>query len=162
MLKELQNARYFDSFSYNAQINRWACFSCAHPERVWNVLQMHKSGIPLLEGELKEKRGRWKFLKRWHTKYFTLSSAALIRANKIATEKGDPTENPPIDLRKIRSVKSLNRGHRSRKSLPKFEVFTDDKTSYVLKASDRKKAEEWFQCLQIAVAQAQKEENNIN
>ena len=33
--------------------------------------------MPLLEGQLKEKRGKWKFLKRWHTKYFTLSSAAL-------------------------------------------------------------------------------------
>ncbi|EJW74110.1 hypothetical protein WUBG_14983, partial [Wuchereria bancrofti] len=73
-----------------------------------------------------------------------------------------PTEDkiisPALDLRKIRSVKSLGKGRKSRKSLPKaFEIFTDDDISYVLKANDQNKAEEWIQCLQIAVAQAHKE-----
>lgn len=37
-------------------------------------------------------------------------------------------------------------------SFPKaFEIFTSDKT-YVLKAKDGKNAEEWVQCLSIAVA----------
>lgn len=35
----------------------------------------------LLEGHLKEKRnsgtGRWRFFKRWQTKYFTLNTAVL-------------------------------------------------------------------------------------
>lgn len=33
---------------------------------------------PLLEGRLKEKTGKWKLFNRWHTKYFTLSTAALV------------------------------------------------------------------------------------
>lgn len=34
LLKELQEARYFDSFSFNAQMNKWVCFGCAYPEKV--------------------------------------------------------------------------------------------------------------------------------
>ena len=34
MLKELQEARYFDSFHFNAQTQKWTCFACAHPEKV--------------------------------------------------------------------------------------------------------------------------------
>uniref|UniRef100_A0A914CPJ2 PH domain-containing protein n=1 Tax=Acrobeloides nanus TaxID=290746 RepID=A0A914CPJ2_9BILA len=74
----------------------------------------------------------------------------------------DKMIRPSIDLRKIRSVKSLSRGRKRRRSLPRaFEIFTDDDVSYVLKATDRTKAEEWFQCLQIAVAQAQRERQAI-
>ncbi|TMS35006.1 hypothetical protein L596_002493 [Steinernema carpocapsae] len=157
MLKELQDSRYFDSFSYNAQKKMWCCFSCNHPERVRSILRPDNS--PLLEGQLKEKRGRWRFLKRWHTKYFTLSSAALTCTGESSCSAAtDRMICPSIDLRKIRSVKSLSRGRKSRKNLPRaFEIFTDDDRSYVLKASDQNKAEEWFQCLQIAVAQAHRE-----
>lgn len=76
MLKELQIARYFDCFAHNATTTKWACFACNHPDRVKTFLRQD-SNNPVLEGQLKEKRGRWKFFKRWHTKYFTLSSAAL-------------------------------------------------------------------------------------
>lgn len=66
--------------------------------------------------------------------------------------------SPSIDLRKVRSVRSINKGRNSRKSLPRaFEIFTEDEKSYVLKASDRNKAEEWFQVLQVAVAKAQRD-----
>ncbi|KAK0395297.1 hypothetical protein QR680_001211 [Steinernema hermaphroditum] len=157
MLKELQDSRYFDSFSYNAQKKMWCCFSCNHPERVRSILR--PGNLPLLEGQLKEKRGRWRFLKRWHTKYFTLSSAALTCTGDTSHSAAtDRMICPSIDLRKIRSVKSLSRGRKSRKNLPRaFEIFTDDDRSYVLKASDQNKAEEWFQCLQIAVAQAHRD-----
>uniref|UniRef100_A0A915PYT4 PH domain-containing protein n=1 Tax=Setaria digitata TaxID=48799 RepID=A0A915PYT4_9BILA len=145
ILKELLDARYFDSFSYNIVLQKWSCFSCNHPERARTILRPDSPHLPVLEGQLKEKRGRWKFLKRWHTKYFTLSGE-------------DKIISPTLDLRKIRSVKSLGKGRKSRKSLPKaFEIFTDDDISYVLKANDQNKAEEWIQCLQIAVAQAHKE-----
>uniref|UniRef100_A0A1I7ZTM6 PH domain-containing protein n=1 Tax=Steinernema glaseri TaxID=37863 RepID=A0A1I7ZTM6_9BILA len=134
----------------------WCCFSCNHPERVRSILR--PDNLPLLEGQLKEKRGRWRFLKRWHTKYFTLSSAALTCTGDTYTAPTDRMICPSIDLRKIRSVKSLSRGRKSRKNLPRaFEIFTDDDRSYVLKATDQNKAEEWFQCLQIAVAQAHRE-----
>ena len=44
------------------------------------------------------------------------------------------------------------------RDIPKaFEIFTNDQT-YVFKASDSKHAEQWVQCLQIAVARAQKQE----
>ncbi|VDM93955.1 unnamed protein product [Onchocerca ochengi] len=157
ILKELLDARYFDSFSYNTVLQKWSCFSCNHPERARTILRPDSPYLPVLEGQLKEKRGRWKFLKRWHTKYFTLSGSALI----CREETSDPTEDkiiaPTLDLRKIRSVKSLGKGRKSRKSLPKaFEIFTDDDITYVFKANDQSKAEEWIQCLQIAVAQAHK------
>ncbi|KAK5964587.1 PH domain-containing protein, partial [Trichostrongylus colubriformis] len=65
---------------------------------------------------------------------------------------------PAIDLRSIRSVRSLSRGRKSRKSLRRaFEIFTSDNTSVVLKATDEKKAEEWLQYLQIAVAHARRD-----
>ena len=54
----------------------------------------------------------------------------------------------PIEINQIRSVKVSRPG----RSIPKaFEIFTSDKT-YVLKAKDGKNAEEWVQCLSIAVA----------
>jgi hypothetical protein len=156
ILKELQDAQYFDDFSFNPTLHKWICFACAHPEKVKSLIKSDNSNMPLLEGQLKEKRGKWKFFKRWHTKYFTLSSAALTYSESTYNTITDRTVNPSIDLRKIRSVKSLTRGRQSRKSLPKsFEIFTEDEKSYVLKASDRNKAEEWFQCLQIAIAKAQ-------
>jgi len=34
MLKELQGARYFDSFSFSGQLEKWICFSCANPDQV--------------------------------------------------------------------------------------------------------------------------------
>lgn len=155
--KELQDAHYFDSFTYNPQEQKWCCYSCNHPERVRSLLRSNSPNIPVLEGQLKEKRGRWKFLKRWHTKYFTLSSAALTCRDREISAK-DKMICPSIDLRKIRSVKSLSKGRKSRKSLPKaFEIFTDDHISYILKARDQNQAQEWFQSIQIAVAQAHRE-----
>lgn len=57
-------------------------------------------------------------------------------------------EATPIEINQIRSVKVGRHG----RSIPKaFEIFTGDKT-YVLKAKDGKNAEEWVQCLSIAVA----------
>ncbi|VDD97196.1 unnamed protein product [Enterobius vermicularis] len=155
--KELQDAHYFDSFTYNPQEQKWCCYSCNHPERVRSLLRPNSPNIPVLEGQLKEKRGRWKFLRRWHTKYFTLSSAALTCRDREISAK-DKVLYPSIDLRKVRSVKSLSKGRKSRKSLPKaFEIFTDDHISYILKARDQNQAQEWFQSIQIAVAQAHKE-----
>uniref|UniRef100_A0A183UNQ0 Protein melted-like protein n=1 Tax=Toxocara canis TaxID=6265 RepID=A0A183UNQ0_TOXCA len=160
--KELQDAHYFDSFSFSTLTQKWSCFSCSHPERVRSILRSDSPHLPVLEGQLKEKRGRWKFLKRWHTKYFTLSSAALTCRDRSLDPSTDKIICPSIDLRKIRSVKSLSKGRKSRKSLPRaFEIFTDDDISYVLKAKDQSKAEEWFQCLQIAVAQAHRERQSI-
>lgn len=64
----------------------------------------------------------------------------------------------PIELSKVQSVKVVARKRRDR-SLPRaFEIFTDNKT-YVFKAKDEKNAEEWLQCINVAVAQAKEREN---
>uniref|UniRef100_A0A158PLW9 PH domain-containing protein n=1 Tax=Angiostrongylus costaricensis TaxID=334426 RepID=A0A158PLW9_ANGCS len=131
LYKELEEASFFDCFSLDGPSNRWSCFSCSHPDRVKSFVEEGGSQR-VLEGQLKEKKGRWRFLRRWHTKYFTLSSAALTYSSEEASESSAVV--PAIDLRSIRSVRSLSRGRKSRKSLRRaFEIFTSDNTSVVLK-----------------------------
>ncbi|CDW51741.1 Protein melted [Trichuris trichiura] len=149
--RELQNARYHDLFVYNLERRQWCCFACNYPERVQYFLQ--ETNCPVIEGQLQAKKGRWKFLKRWTTKYFTLSSASL----SYRPLTSDSHKCPPIELRSIRSVKSLN-SRKGRRMIPKaFEIFTDRDCSYMLKAKHSKNAEEWFQCLQIAIAQVRRD-----
>ncbi|KAJ6669451.1 hypothetical protein lerEdw1_008261 [Lerista edwardsae] len=72
-------------------------------------------------------------------------------------EKDDP-DDCPIELSKVQSVKVVAKKRRDR-SLPRaFEIFTDSKT-YVFKAKDEKNAEEWLQCINVAVAQAKERES---
>ena len=79
LIHELHSARYFDIFEFHAAQKHWACFLCNHPEKVPGLLQ---DGHPVIEGQLKEKKGRWKFFKRWKTRYFTLSGAQIISSKK--------------------------------------------------------------------------------
>ncbi|CAI2347232.1 unnamed protein product [Caenorhabditis sp. 36 PRJEB53466] len=156
LMKELDEAGFFACFTMDSSNNFWNCISCTNPEKVRYFVE-EGGAEKVLEGQLKEKKGRWRFLKRWNTKYFTLSSAALNYSTQHM-----PTDSrallPSIDLRSIRSVRSLGRGKKSRKSLRKaFEIFTSDNTSLILKAKDEKNAEEWLHCLQIAMAHARRE-----
>ncbi|XP_030879642.1 ventricular zone-expressed PH domain-containing protein homolog 1, partial [Leptonychotes weddellii] len=116
---------------------------------------VNQDGQPLIEGKLKEKQVRWKFIKRWKTRYFTLAG------NQLLFQKGKSKDDPddsPIELSKVQSVKVVARKRRDR-SLPRaFEIFTDNKT-YVFKAKDEKNAEEWLQCINVAVAQAKERES---
>jgi hypothetical protein len=99
-------------------------------------------------------RCRWRLFKRWQTRYFTLSSAALTycdgsdvclgRSGHAAITVQPVTQAalaPSIDLRTIRSVRSLSqRRRRSRSKSGRqpcaFEIFTDDRTDpVVLKVS---------------------------
>lgn len=41
-------------------------------------LVVNQEGQPLIEGKLKEKQVRWKFIKRWKTRYFTLAGNQLL------------------------------------------------------------------------------------
>ena len=60
-----------------------------------------------------------------------------------------------LSISKIQSVKAVRRGMRD---IPKaFEIFTNEQ-SYVLKAKDGKNAEQWVQCLHIAVSKTQQQE----
>ncbi|XP_034295031.1 ventricular zone-expressed PH domain-containing protein homolog 1 isoform X3 [Pantherophis guttatus] len=148
----LEEVRFFDLFSYNEEVGAWQCFMCNNPDKATVVNQ---DGQPLIEGRLKEKQIRWKFIKRWKTRYFTLAG------NQLLFHKGKSKDDPddcPIELSKVQSVKVVAKKRRDR-SLPRaFEIFTDNKT-YVFKAKDEKNAEEWLQCINVAVAQAKERES---
>ncbi|KAI1893893.1 hypothetical protein AGOR_G00128340 [Albula goreensis] len=150
--RHLEEVRFFDLFGYSEEEAVWLCFMCNNPEKATVVNQ---EGQPLIEGKLKEKQVRWKFIKRWKTRYFTLAG------NQLLFRKGkskDELDDSPIELSKVQSVKVVAKKRRDR-SLPRaFEIFTDSKT-YVLKAQDEKHAEEWLQCISVAVAQAKEREN---
>ncbi|CAG0879819.1 unnamed protein product, partial [Darwinula stevensoni] len=144
LIHELRGIRYFDVFEYNAMAGQWGCFLCNHPDRATGFLQPDQ---PVIEGQLKEKKGKWRLFKRWRMRYFTLSAGHLSYRG-VGSSKSDK-ELVPIELNQIRSVKTISRGGRH---LPKaFEIFTDD-CSFVLKPQDGKNAEEWVQCLSIALA----------
>ncbi|NWW32682.1 MELT protein, partial [Panurus biarmicus] len=149
---QLEEVRFFDLFGYSEETGAWQCFMCNNPEKATGVNQ---DGQPLMEGKLKEKQVRWKFIKRWKTRYFTLAGSQLLfRKGKC---KDDPDECP-IELSKVQSVKAVAKKRRDR-SLPRaFEIFTDSR-SYVLKAKDERNAEQWLQCLNVAVAQARERQS---
>ncbi|XP_007427278.1 ventricular zone-expressed PH domain-containing protein homolog 1 [Python bivittatus] len=148
----LEEVRFFDLFSYSEEAGAWQCFMCNNPEKATVVNQ---DGQPLIEGRLKEKQIRWKFIKRWKTRYFTLAG------NQLLFHKGKSKDDPddcPIELSKVQSVKVVAKKRRDR-SLPRaFEIFADNKT-YIFKAKDEKNAEEWLQCINVAVAQAKERES---
>ncbi|XP_038958555.1 ventricular zone-expressed PH domain-containing protein homolog 1 isoform X3 [Rattus norvegicus] len=148
----LEEVRFFDVFGFSETAGAWQCFMCNNPEKATVINQ---DGQPLIEGKLKEKQVRWKFIKRWKTRYFTLAG------NQLLFQKGKSKDDPddsPIELSKVQSVKAVAKKRRDR-SLPRaFEIFTDNKT-YVFKAKDEKNAEEWLQCINVALAQAKERES---
>ncbi|XP_052036356.1 ventricular zone-expressed PH domain-containing protein homolog 1 isoform X3 [Apodemus sylvaticus] len=148
----LEEVRFFDVFGFSETAGAWQCFMCNNPEKATVVNQ---DGQPLIEGKLKEKQVRWKLIKRWKTRYFTLAG------NQLLFHKGKSKDDPddsPIELSKVQSVKAVAKKRRDR-SLPRaFEIFTDNKT-YVFKAKDEKNAEEWLQCINVALAQAKERES---
>ncbi|KAF6718792.1 Ventricular zone-expressed PH domain-containing protein [Oryzias melastigma] len=147
---QLEEVRFFDLFGYSEDQRSWLCFMCNNPEKATVVNQ---EGQPLIEGKLKEKQVRWKFIKRWKTRYFTLAGNQLLfRRGKSK----DELEDFPIELSKVQSVKVVAKKRRDR-GLPRaFEIFTDSKT-YVLKAQDEKHTEEWLQCINVACGSGQRE-----
>lgn len=148
----LEEARFFDVFGFSEAAGAWQCFMCNNPE---TAAVVNQEGQPLIEGKLKEKQVRWKFIKRWKTRYFTLAG------NQLLFQKGKSKDDPddsPIELSKVQSVKVVAKKRRDR-SLPRaFEIFTDNKT-YVFKAKDEKNAGQWLQCINVAVAQAKERES---
>ena len=135
--------RFFDVFEYNAPKNQWGCFLCNHPERASTFIAQEE---PVIEGQLKEKKGgKWKIFKKWKSRYFTLSGARLAYKDE-AKQEGILT----VDVGSIRSI-NIKGG----RNIPKaFEIFTADKT-FILKAKDSSKAQEWVQCLTVAMAHSQ-------
>uniref|UniRef100_A0A131XW49 Putative ph domain protein melted n=1 Tax=Ixodes ricinus TaxID=34613 RepID=A0A131XW49_IXORI len=148
LIGELRCERFFDVFEYNGPLTLWGCFLCNHPDRAQGFLQ--EGGEPVIEGQLKEKKKKWKLFRHWRTRYFTLSGAHLsYRGLK------DDKEAQPIEVSQIRSVRPI--GSRGRNIPKAFEIFTSDKT-FVLKAKDSKNTEQWVQCLSIALARSHAKE----
>ncbi|KAL1428304.1 hypothetical protein MTO96_002693 [Rhipicephalus appendiculatus] len=148
LIAELRSERFFDVFEYNGPLTLWGCFLCNHPDRAQGFLQ--EGGEPVIEGQLKEKKRKWKLFRHWRTRYFTLSGAHLsYRGLK------DDKEVQPIEVSQIRSVRPI--GSRGRNIPKAFEIFTSDKT-FVLKAKDSKNTEQWVQCLSIALARSHAKE----
>uniref|UniRef100_A0A8C9U7C6 Ventricular zone expressed PH domain-containing 1 n=1 Tax=Scleropages formosus TaxID=113540 RepID=A0A8C9U7C6_SCLFO len=149
--QHLKEVRFFDLFGYSEEARDWLCFMCNNPEKATVVNQ---DGQPLIEGQLKEKQVRWRVIKRWKTRYFTLAGNQLLFCRGKSKEGA---EDSPIELSKVQSVKAVARKRRDC-GLPRaFEIFTESR-SYVLKAQDEQRAQEWLQCINVAVAQAQARE----
>ncbi|NXU58883.1 MELT protein, partial [Turnix velox] len=136
----LEEVRFFDLFGYSEEAGTWQCFMCNNPDKA---------------------TGRWAPPSPWAVcgggGGLELKQMRWVVCSPHVFQKDDPDECP-IELSKVQSVKVLGKKRRDR-SLPRaFEIFTHSK-SYVLKAKDEKDAEEWLQCLSLAVAQAKERES---
>ncbi|RWS16908.1 melted-like protein [Dinothrombium tinctorium] len=151
LMHELRSARYFDVFEFNALANIWGCFLCNHPDRANEYMQNNE---PVIEGQLKEKKGKWKLFRRWRTRYFTLSGVHLSY-RETNGNKGEEA----VEIGEIRSVKAI--GSSRNRNIPKaFEIFTNEDKTYVLKAKNSRNTEQWVQCLSIAMAHSMAKENS--
>lgn len=74
LVLEFKNNRYFDVFEFNASSKMWICFMCNHPDKINDFVC---SKDPVIQGELKEKRAKWKLFSRAKWKLFTLSGLSL-------------------------------------------------------------------------------------
>ncbi|MGH0137617.1 UNVERIFIED_CONTAM: hypothetical protein FKN15_020301 [Acipenser sinensis] len=145
--KHLKEVRFFDLFGHSEETGGWLCFMCINPEKATESTSCPKD-LDSVQKHLKEVR------------FFDLfghseETGGWLCFMCINPEKAtDDLDDSPIELSKVQSVKVVARKCRDR-SLPRaFEIFTDNKT-YVLKAKDEKNAEEWLQCINVAVAQPQ-------
>ncbi|XP_032818200.2 ventricular zone-expressed PH domain-containing protein homolog 1 isoform X1 [Petromyzon marinus] len=150
--QQLGEVCFFDVFGFDEEACRWGCYMCNHPDK---ALDVNQEGRPLMEGKLKEKQVRWKFIKRWRTRYFTLAGNQLLFRKGKSKDEG---EECPLELSKVQSVRVVSRKRKER-GLPRaFEIFTESR-SYVLKACDERGAEEWLRCLNVAVARARERQS---
>lgn len=173
LMNELRSARYFDVFEFNAINSVWACFLCNHPDRAPNFVSPNQ---PVIQGQLKEKKGKWKLFRRWRTRYFTLSGIQLSYREAVSTFpflrmsfninyhfpllsiQESEGENC-IGVGEVRSVKAV--GSSRGRMIPKaFEIFTNDDKTFLLKANNSRNTEQWVQCLSIAMASAQAKESS--
>ncbi|NXU41715.1 MELT protein, partial [Drymodes brunneopygia] len=157
---QLQEVRFFDLFGYSEEAAAWQCFMCNNPERAAGT------GGTRVQGGLPWALGGWG---GWALPSLALGTARspqlLLRwvggsspgVPCSVPQKDDPDESP-IELSKVQSVRVVAKKRRDR-SLPRaFEIFTESR-SYVLKAQDERNAEQWLQCLNVAVAQARERQS---
>ena len=78
LLTELFDIRLFDLFEFNKESQQWFCFLCSNPEKAFNIL----NETTLMQGHLSEKRGRWKFFKRWKKRLYSLTGGNIVYVKK--------------------------------------------------------------------------------
>ncbi|XP_055501305.1 ventricular zone-expressed PH domain-containing protein homolog 1-like [Leucoraja erinacea] len=132
-----------------------------HYQKDLDSLQMHLAEVRFFDlFGYSEEVGRWQcFMCNNPEKAAVVNEDGqpLIEGKLKEKQKDDP-DDCPIELSKVQSVKVIAKKRRER-GLPRaFEIFTDNKT-YIFKAKDEKNAEEWLQCINVAVAQAREREN---
>jgi hypothetical protein len=154
---ELEEYRIFDLFEFkltdaatsNAaqtsagasceSASEWLCFMCANPDRAANFLAER----PLIQGELKEKHGKWKLFKRWQKRLFTLTGGSIVYQKKDMRQES-------LNVRFIRNIQTLKKTTRSNRNiLQAFEIFTDT-NSFILKPENSTEAEQWLRYLQVS------------
>lgn len=67
-----------DDIQTNQNITQWVCYLCANPDKFSDLFDQK----PLIQGQLKEKHGKWKFLRRWHKRIFTLAGGSIVYFKK--------------------------------------------------------------------------------
>nr|XP_053630422.1 protein melted-like [Cherax quadricarinatus] len=144
LMHELRNARFFDVFEYNGVEQQWGCFLCNHPDRARGFVD---EDTPVIEGQLKEKKSKWKIFRKWRTRYFTLSGAHLsYRGAGTVSKRIEEEQN--VSVGEVRKMKVSKVGA---DPIPKLFKFHNNKSS-VIKQKDSSNAEEWIRCLSIVVA----------
>lgn len=77
---ELVESRMLDLFECSENSHqKWSCFVCANPQRSSDLFDENHH---LIQGQLKEKHGKWKFLRRWHKRLFTLTGGSIVYFKK--------------------------------------------------------------------------------
>lgn len=144
---ELKESRMFDLFEYRDHVeDKWPCYLCANPEKSSDLINEK----PLIQGQLKEKHGKWKFLRRWHKRIFTLTGGSIVYFKKDMRQES-------LNVRYIKEIQThkpstSSSKSKTKKDIPKaFEIFTNS-NSFVLKAENSNDAEKWIQYLQLSKA----------
>lgn len=78
LLNELNDMRFFDLFEFNKEHSQWFCYLCSNPQKAHDLL----NESTLIQSQLKEKRGKWKFLKRWKKRIYSLTGGNIVYVKK--------------------------------------------------------------------------------
>lgn len=77
LVNELKDVRFFDLFQLSSAY-QWHCYMCSNPDKAIDLL----TEKTLIQGQLKEKHGKWKFLRRWRTRLYTLTGGSIVYFKK--------------------------------------------------------------------------------
>ncbi len=95
LINEHKETRYYDIFQQKTLLNNntdndnqtnhennekkvWYCFSCSNPDKALDLLKEKT----LIQGQLKEKHGKWKFLRRWRKRIYSITSGNIVYFKK--------------------------------------------------------------------------------